>query len=422
MIKEIELRNWKSFREAKLYFDPLVVLIGMNASGKSNAIDALDFLSRIAQSKDLGECLQTTVNGDSFRGGTEWVALRGEPQFKLAVVVQSETEDGTEYRYEVTVKPSPKPIVVAESLQRIKRPKRAGREHPTKLFWTEDCSDADAAITARLYNTKNGSPRQMQRGLPVLTQLQLSSSSITSQPITVGLGTVWKALERLFILNPIPSHMRGFSKKSEKLLQDGSNLAGVIAALPDQEKENVEQSIRKYLKDLPEKDTLSLKAELYGPFKSDAMLFCEEGWGTEQKPLQVDSRAMSDGTLRFIAIVTALLTLPERTQLVIEEVDNGLHPSRSELLLRMVREIGTKRKIDVLVSTHNPALLDALGPEMVPFIMVAHRDPDDGDSRLTLLEDIQNLPKLLAGGRLGAIASSGALEQALLNFDATHER
>jgi predicted ATPase len=125
---------------------------------------------------------------------------------------------------------------------------------------------------------------------------------------------------------------------------------------------------------------------------------------------------MSDGTLRFIAIVTALLTLPEKTQLIIEEVDNGLHPSRADLLLRMIREIGMKRSIDVLVSTHNPALLDALGPAMVPFVLVAHRDPTEGDSCLTLLEDVRSLPKLLAGGRLGAITSSGALEQALLQL------
>ncbi|MCA1995082.1 MAG: ATP-binding protein, partial [Coleofasciculus sp. S288] len=45
-----------------------------------------------------------------------------------------------------------------------------------------------------------------------------------------------------------------------------------------------------------------------------------------------------------------------------EEVDNGLHPSRAGLLLKMLREIGEKRKIDILVTTYNPALLDALDP------------------------------------------------------------
>ena len=44
MIKELSLKNWKSFTEATLYIDPLTVLIGSNASGKSNALDALLFL------------------------------------------------------------------------------------------------------------------------------------------------------------------------------------------------------------------------------------------------------------------------------------------------------------------------------------------------------------------------------------------
>jgi predicted ATPase len=413
MIREIQLKNWKSFRDARLYFDPLVVLIGMNASGKSNAIDAIDFLSRIAQSKDLAECLQTTSNGDSFRGGTEWVTLRGESNFHLLVVVKAKDGDASDYRYEIVVRPAPKPVVISESLHRIKRTKRAAREYSTKLFWTEQCSDSEPAITARLYNSRNGTPRQMLRGLPVLTQLHLSSTSIKSQDILSGLEAVWNALTRLFILNPIPSHMRSFSPKSEKLSQDGSNLAGVIAALPEKRKAEVEEAIRNYASKLPERDILSLKADLYGPFKSDAMLICDEGWKDGHPPLKVDSRAMSDGTLRFVAIITALLTLPTGTQLVIEEVDNGLHPSRSNLLLQMIREIGDSRKIDVLVSTHNPALLDALGPEMIPFVMVAHRDPEEGDSRLTLLEDIARLPKLMASGTLGVIASSGALQNAL---------
>jgi len=412
MIKEIKFHHWKSFEEATLYFDPLVVLIGTNASGKSNAIDALDFLSRIAQSKDLAECLQSAGNGDSFRGGVDWVARRGTTEFTLTVVVGSEPEGEVDFRYEITVCPSPRPVVVAESLEKVRHTKRANREHRTRLFWSEVCELDAPAITARLYNGKNGTPRAMQRGLPLLTQFQLASSSIKTD-IGTGVRTVWQALSNLFILNPIPSHMRSFSPKAERLKQDASNLAGVIATLPKERKQEVENAILGYVRDLPEKDIQSLRAELHGPFMSDAILVCDEGWYTGQKALTVDSRAMSDGTLRFIAITASLLTLPEKTQLVIEEVDNGLHPSRAHLLLKMIRESGAKRKVDVLCSTHNPALLDALGPEMTPFVVVAHREQKDGNSRLTLLEDINNLPKLLSSGRLGSVTASGQLEETL---------
>jgi predicted ATPase len=420
MIKQIALTNWKSFAQATLFFDPLAILIGTNASGKSNALDAIDFLARVAQSKDLASCLQSTGNGDAFRGGVDWVALRGTPTFSLDVIVSS-AEPLTDYAYHIEVKPAPNPVVITESLHRIRRRKRSESISKLGLFWTDPCGDGDPAITARLYNKTKGTPRQMQRGIPVLTQLQISSSSIKSAEIGDGVRCVWEALSKLFILNPIPSHMRNFSPKSERLAQDGSNLAGVIAALPESRKREVEHAILACVKELPEKDIMSLKAELYGPFKSDAMLICEEGWKPGKKPLKVDSRAMSDGTLRFIAIVTALLTLPEGTQLVIEEVDNGLHPSRSDLLLKMLKDVGGRRNIDVLASTHNPALLDALGPEMVPFVVVAHRDPVDGNSKLTLLEDVAALPKLLASGRLGSVTSSGALERTL-NPDARHGR
>ena len=413
MIKSIHLQNWKSFRNATLYFDPLTVLIGTNASGKSNALDAVDFLARMGQGKDLATCLRSESNGESFRGGVDWVATKGEETFTITIVVESPV-DNEEYEYTLQVSPSPKPLVTSEKLVRNKRrPRSKIHFKPLQIFWTDPCQPADAAITARLYNEKGGTPWSMQRGIPILSQLQVGVATIARQEILTALKCVWESVNRLFLLNPIPSHMRNYCQKSERLHRDGSNLAGVIAALPEVGKSEIEETILRYVSALPEKDITSLKAELFGPFDSDAMLICLEQWSKDQPPLKVDARAMSDGTLRFIAILTALLTLPERTQLVIEEIDNGLHPSRSHLLLKMLKEIGFKRFVDIVATTHNPALLDALGPEMVPFVVVAHRDPESGDSKLTLLEDVTNLPKLMAQGRLGAVATSGALERSL---------
>ncbi|MCY1308773.1 hypothetical protein D9M70_588090 [compost metagenome] len=98
---------------------------------------------------------------------------------------------------------------------------------------------------------------------------------------------------------------------------------------------------------------------------------------------------------------------------MIEEVDNGLHPSRARLLLDMLKAVGMQRGVDVLVTTHNPALLDAMGNEMVPFITVANRDPSTGHSVLTLLESVAQLPKLLAQGPLGRLSSQGLIEQSI---------
>jgi AAA15 family ATPase/GTPase len=122
---------------------------------------------------------------------------------------------------------------------------------------------------------------------------------------------------------------------------------------------------------------------------------------------------MSDGTLRFIAIMTALLTAEEGSLLVIEEIDNGFHPSRAKLLVQFLKEEGFKRKIDVICTTHNPAFLDALGNEMISFISIVHRHEQHGASVIDLLEDLEALPRLLARGSLGKISANGAIESAL---------
>jgi predicted ATPase len=206
--------------------------------------------------------------------------------------------------------------------------------------------------------------------------------------------------------------MRGFSPLSDRLEPDAGNIAGVLAALSEDQKQEVEQTLTLYVARLPEKDIRRVYAETVGRFNSDAMLYCEEGFA-RSKIETVDARGMSDGTLRFLAILTALLTRPSGSLLIIEEVDNGLHPSRSQLLLEVLKNIGLQRRVDVMVTTHNPALLDAMGTAMVPFITVAHRNARTGFSELTLLEDVDQLPKLLASGLIGRLSSQGLIEEAL---------
>ena len=151
MIKSIHLQNWKSFRDATLYFDPLTILIGTNSSGKSNALDSIDFLARMGQGKDLATCLRSESNGDSFRGGVDWVATKGEKTFTITLFVSGAVES-EEYEYSIEVSPSPKPLITNERLVRHKRrPRSKSKFKPLQIFWTDPCLAEDAAITARLY-------------------------------------------------------------------------------------------------------------------------------------------------------------------------------------------------------------------------------------------------------------------------------
>lgn len=409
MLKEIHFLHWKSFEEAVLYIDPLTILIGTNASGKSNALDGLEFLSRITNGKDL----QSSLTGDpvlkAIRGGAEWAALKPHNEFTLKALVQGE-DDKTDYLYSITVTTIPQVQLKSEMLTRIKdRPNTKLNPYQTQLFYTDDTTEDSPSIIARLYNAKAGTKRECRRTHSILSQLYGLS---LRQEIMKAISYVWEALQGIFILDPIPSLMRSYTPFSSTLNNDASNIAGVLAALPLEEKKEIEGILSRYAKELPERDIRKVWAKPVGEFGRDAMLYCTEDWGN--KEILMDARGMSDGTLRLLGILTALLTRPIGSQIIIEEVDNGLHPSRSKLLLDMIRNIGGERKIDVLVTTHNPALLDELDPEMIPFVVVAHRDIHTGESKLSLLENIKMLPKLMAFGRIGKLSSEGKIEQALV--------
>ncbi|MBW4559033.1 MAG: AAA family ATPase [Trichormus sp. ATA11-4-KO1] len=415
MLKQLILENWKSFRYAELPLDPLTVLIGTNASGKSNVVEALEFLQRIAQ----GENIEAALAGDktlaSIRGGVEWAARKPVTQFTLKVLVQGE-EETTDYLYVIQIQTIPEVRVIEEYIEFQFLHENSEIEQ-AQVFYIKKFNFPNKsglkALSIKISVKEFMELKQFSKANLLLDKDTVEILNNYYFPLKDKVtNLIISTLEQLLILNPVPSKMRNYSQISNKLESDASNIAGVLAALPEEQKLKIESILSTYIKDLPEGDIKKVWAEKVGRFGTDAMLYCQEEW----KPgeiTEIDARSMSDGTLRFLAILTALLTRPEGSQLVIEEIDNGLHPSRANLLVKILREIGSKRNIDILLTTHNPALLDALGPEIVPFVVVAHRDSETGESKLSILEEIDNLPLLLASGTLGRLATKGAIERSL---------
>ena len=110
-----------------------------------------------------------------------------------------------------------------------------------------------------------------------------------------------------------------------------------------------------------------------------------------------------------------MLSAPEGSLVVIEEIDNGVHPSRARHLLERIQTVAERRKLRVLLSTHNPAMLDALPDKAVPDVVFCYRDPVLGDSRLIRLGDLPEAPNLLLQDTLGHLMTSGALERFVKN-------
>ncbi|NOK17531.1 AAA family ATPase [Corallococcus carmarthensis] len=428
MLKEIKLTNWKSFGETSLFIDPLTVVIGLNASGKSNALDALEFLRRTALGLDFSAALGGDIRFPPLRGGVEWATRIGQEAFTLECLI-GDSDIKADYRYSITIEMTGLRPELSTEVLTAQFQDPTNDDYPSLvLFRTADfgSNKSSLALIHTVVDEEHAETNEdfmeepdlsgfaiqsVRRSSSLLSQLALGNTG--SKSAAKGIQSVFDTLRNIFILDPSPSRMRSYVPLSDTLLSDGSNTAGVLAALDSRERSQVEKSFKEYLSRFAERDILKVWAEAIGKFKQDAMLYCREQWVPDQQPTEVDARGMSDGTLRFVAILTALMTRPRGSLLVIEEVDNGLHPSRARLLLEMLKRVATDRGIDVLVTTHNVALLDTLGPDLLPFVQAAHRDPKTGGTLLTPIQDLSNLPKLLAVAPLGRLASQGLLEQSL---------
>ena len=206
--------------------------------------------------------------------------------------------------------------------------------------------------------------------------------------------------------------MREYSYRQEKQLKrDGSALSSVLYRLTEEEGQKEEALA--FIRSLPEQDIRDI-SYIETP-RQEVMVQLHETFGGRSTPRE--AALLSDGTLRVLAVAAALLSVPPGSMVVIEEIDNGVHPSRAELLLRNIQEVARQRNLRVLLTTHNPALLDAIPPEAVPDTVACYRDPEKGDSRLVRLEDLESYPELVAQGPVGRLVTKGILDRFLKDRD-----
>lgn len=81
-IAELRLDSFKSYEDVVIAFAPLTILIGRNGSGKSNALDALEIISRLARGDEVRDALEgDRRDADPVRGGAEGCPPPGADTF-----------------------------------------------------------------------------------------------------------------------------------------------------------------------------------------------------------------------------------------------------------------------------------------------------------------------------------------------------
>jgi predicted ATPase len=218
-----------------------------------------------------------------------------------------------------------------------------------------------------------------------------------------GVDLLRGALRGATFLDIRPDRMRDYRPESAGALgSSGENISPVLGALPHER----QQEVVDWLSELCAPSIAGI--EFDRTQLREVMLMLVEKGGQK-----ISARSTSDGTLRFLGELVALITSPPGTLVVLEELDVGLHPARIRLLAELFEQLTAKNGIQILATTHSPTLLAHLSRDALGAVIAFGRDPETGDSVCSRLRDLSHFDGLANARDLEHLVSTGWLERAL---------
>jgi predicted ATPase len=179
--------------------------------------------------------------------------------------------------------------------------------------------------------------------------------------------------------------MRGWEliEDNETLRSNASNIAPFLIRLREEYEAEYHdilstcQLVMPYLKDF------LLKEQLYG--RGNEIRKVNLSWRTKDSDFPMQPYHLSDGSIRFICLVTALLQPNLPSTLIIDEPELGLHPEAIRILGELINSAAERTQI--IVATQSPLLIDQFGVEDI--VVVNLKDNQSVFERLNR-EDFDN--------------------------------
>lgn len=411
MITQIEIDGFKTFLDFKVELGPFQVLVGSNASGKSNLFDALHLLSRLAE-VDLRSAFQGlrgapddqfTLFPDGQRSDSIRIAVEMLVDRKVQDELGQKTElTHTRLRYEIAVTFRPdtygleSPYVLHESLQSIPPDKDEwSKEHglsvqngwllgtatgqktfidtkPSKGRITKSVTPLAESQTEHLMiflyadgdgqsNTKSFYADEVQRTI-------LSRTDEVDYPHVFAVREELRSLKFLH-LNPDALRQPSLIKAPSFLSSEGHNLPSMLARVQAEDKQSLIDISRDMANLVPGFHRVKVeKDDARGDFE-----IVVETVDEHTQPAQV----LSDGTLRLLALAAIRNDPQYHGVLCLEEPENGVHPMHLHEMARMLREMSTDfhdpHQINellrqVLITTHSPIFISQ--PEVIDALLL----------------------------------------------------
>jgi predicted ATPase len=368
-LHELRIETFKSYEGESIPFGPVSFLVGSNGAGKTGVLQAIEFLGALTYGT-----LREELDLREFEyKDLPW--LRGErQQFGFTAVLEP---GGQKLEWSLRFGARRNPGV-----------------HEERVTWDDD---------EELMYRKERSMWRLDRSSGELEEVKqtLTSSWLATVeeddrsrfPELLELAEWARGIRRYVTLDP--AVLRGASRRtSDGLGPRGESLAGFLRWLRDEHPDRFEamqERVRKRYKPL---QGVILKTAGYGWFRVSVT----ERWGRESVRLLAPQ--VSDGLLRLIAI-SAMHELPSPPSIVmIDEIENGLHPHLVGTVVEMLEELAQRTEIQVVATSHSPIALNYVTD--ASHVLVVKRDRR-GRSR------VKRLDKTAAFRRLGGQLDPGEL-------------
>lgn len=390
---KVHIKNFLSLRDVEVELQPLNVLVGPNAAGKSNFLDVIRFLGDAARD-DLRPAI-------TKRGGYDAVRFRGEPANggKIEIHIEATaTKHATErapdsytlrfWQNTLASVPPTRQLLVREEEFSFKR--IPGRGRRITIQGKRFTIHQEANKPARTENLLQ------PESLALSTLPRLAPERGGEQ-----VGTIADLFSTFVVFDvDVAAARRPSTHDGEELLADASNLASFLHRLADHEEwfSAFEEDARAMI---PGYKRIHFKQ--IGGAEQAVAIEIEETGLRGMTPL---SQA-SYGSIRVLALL-ALLYETHLTKLTcVEEIDHGLHPHVFDRLVERLR--WASERTQFLLVTHSPALVNRLHASE---LIVCERDDRTGETRMPAIDpaDVRAIEEKLKGKMgLGELWFTGTL-------------
>jgi predicted ATPase len=332
-LTRVQLRHYRSIARADVRLGQLLLLVGLNGSGKSNFLDALRLVSESLQAS-LDQALRS-------RGGVAEVRRRstGHPtHFSIDLEFQG-TDHVGDYGFEVAATKGGGFRISHEYCQLWLDARRSeGNRRADVRFRVQNGELAD--------KTEPVMPPVSEQRLYLVAAAGIDAF----RPVFDGLAGI-----SVFNLNPDVMRQPQTPDSGEFLHRDGSNIASVLHRLQRTERGQADKArIEDYLQ--------QIVPGMHGVSRSElgnweTLEFAQDVPGSKN-PWRFQAQSVSDGTLRALGVLVSLFagTGSTLSTVGIEEPESALHPAAAGVLLDALRDASERRQ--VIVTSHSPDLLD----------------------------------------------------------------